>query len=629
MYRLLLTICLITVFFNNILSQDSYKLEYFQKNKAIKDLKEYFQNKYLNDSNDISTLESFAYYEYLNKDFEKSIIHYNRLFSLSKKKTLESFLYCGRALKVIENYNLAKDIFKQGLIFSKERKNRLFIIFFNREIESVDWAIENKSKLNYTEFHEANLSRFNNSNSIYNSNWNDTSLFLSYSNSIVPEEFKNILYNPLNQSSIELKSRLNGLKLGNFSISNRNNSKVYFSSSNSLVNSKIVFGYIKNDSIINISNVKGLDYNDTTVFTMPQICEINNKTYLFYCSNNQNTKGGLDIFLGEINENDSLVNHINVSNLNTPTDDVTPYYDEKTKTIYFSNSWMNGFGGMDVFKANFDDFKVNKIQNIGKPFNSSYNDLYFNIKDSIYTITSNRNKTYICCNNYYHFSKNIKSNEIVDIDKSNQKENSKSDNNKSDNKLISYNYNFDVKQIDKLFPIVLYFHNDIPNPKSKDTTTNVDYSHTFKDYRKLYNEYLIKNDRVNTKNEIDHFFENEIPKGFNDLNELLNLISEYIIDGAKFKFIVKGFASPLASNTYNYNLSKRRINSILNYIKLYNDKLLFSYVNKSIEIEYIPFGEEKSDRKVSDNSNNKKKSIYSIEAAKERKIELVGIFLKE
>jgi hypothetical protein len=629
MYRLLLTIGLITFFYNNILSQDSYKLEYFKKNKAIKDLKDYYQKKYLKDSNNISILESFAYYEYLNKDFEKSIVHYNRLFSLSKKKSLESLLNCGRALKALENYKSAKEIFKQGLIFSKEKKNRLFINFFNREIESVDWAIENKDKLSDIKFHETNLFRYENSNAIYNSNWLDSFLFLSYSNSIILEDIKNILYNPINRDYVELKNQLNGTKLGSFSTSTINNSKVYFSLSNSLINSKIAFGYIKNDSIINISIVKGLDYNDTTIYTMPNICEINNKIYLFYCSNNYNSKGGLDVFLGQINENDSVVKHINISNLNTPTDDVTPFYDEKTKIIYFSNSWMNGFGGLDVFKANFDDFKINKIQNIGKPFNSSYNDLYFNIKDSIYTITSNRNKTHTCCNNYYHFSKNKKLNELFVNEPSNQIGGNNSNKKSSiENYPDTVGYNFDIKQIERLFPIVLYFHNDIPNPKSKDTTTNIDYSHAFNDYLKLYNEYLVKNDKMNTKNEIDLFFENEIPKGFNDLNELLKLISEYILKGAKFKFIVKGFASPLASNTYNYNLSKRRISSILNYLKLYNNEQLIEYVNKSIEIEYIPYGEENSDRKVSDNPNNKKKSIYSIDAARERKIELVGIILK-
>jgi hypothetical protein len=43
----------------------------------------------------------------------------------------------------------------------------------------------------------------------------------------------------------------------------------------------------------------------------------------------------------------------------------------------------------------------------------------------------------------------------------------------------------------------------------------------------------------------------------------------------------------------------------------------------------LPFGEEKANKNVDDNPKNTKKSIFSIEAASERKIELVGIKILE
>ena len=184
-----------------------------------------------------------------------------------------------------------------------------------------------------------------------------------------------------------------------------------------------------------------------------------------------------------------------------------------------------------------------------------------------------------------------------------------------------------MSEIEKLFPIILYFHNDIPNPKSLDTNTNVEYDLSYYNYLGLRNEYIEKN--KNIIDSINLFFINEIPKGFNNLNELLEIIKNNINQEIKFKILVKGFASPLASNYYNLRLSKRRIKSIINYIKKFDNGLLSKEINNKIAFEYIPYGEEKANKNVNDNPKNIKKSIYSIDAAKERKIELIGIKIEK
>jgi len=342
----------------------------------------------------------------------------------------------------------------------------------------------------------------------------------------------------------------------------------------------------------------------------------NEKSYLLYCSNNVKSKGGLDLFYSEFIFEDSIGIENNITSLNTPTDDVSPYYDFKNQTLYYSNSWFNGFGGLDIFKTTFKNLKVAKIENIGKPFNSSYNDLNFNIKDSIYTFTSNRQDNNHCCNKYYHLSRKYLSN---DIDNPSSKLKNIQDSIFSDKSYNSFN-----KKIENLFPIKLYFHNDIPNPKSIDTITKIDYGTTYHEYINLINEYLVQNHKKSYQ-EIDSFFKIEIPKGYRDLNLLLDIIKDEINAGWKFKILIKGFASPLATNSYNLKLSKRRINSIINYMKTYENGILRDKLGKQIIFEFIPYGEEIADKKISDNPKIKNKSIYSINAARERKIELVGI----
>jgi hypothetical protein len=95
--------------------------------------------------------------------------------------------------------------------------------------------------------------------------------------------------------------------------------------------------------------------------------------------------------------------------------------------------------------------------------------------------------------------------------------------------------------------------------------------------------------------------------------------------------VIKGYASPLAKSKYNNNLSKRRIQSFKNLLIQYNNGVLKQYItdwspNKAkLTFKEIPFGEDKSEKYVSDNPNDKKKSIYSIQAALERKIEILDI----
>ena len=610
MYRLFLI--LILFFFQiDVYCQNEYKINYLKKKNAIIDLKGYYEIKYEEDTNNLRILQELVIYEFKNKDFEKSINHINKLMRDKKTITPELFLIYGKSYKAIENYFQAKEQFKNGLKLAIQTKNRYYINQFNREIESTDWAYKN-NKMN-NEYHTTAISKIKNDFAIHNSNWYGNSIFLN--NFIVGTDSLSIeLYNPLEDNKKKLKYFFKKKKIGN--VTHFKDNKVYFSICDSNNICQIGLGEIENDSIINIKVVKGFDYNERTTYTMPFYFLENEKSYLLYCSNNHKSKGGLDLFFSELIYDDSITTENNILSLNTPTDDVSPFYDLKNQTLYYSNSWFNGFGGLDIFKASFKNLRATNVENIGKPFNSSYNDLNFNIKDSIYTFTSNRQENYHCCNKYYHLSRNYL---INGMNKDTISLKVNKDSTIPDKNFYAFN-----KNIENLFPIKLYFHNDIPNPKSIDTLTKIDYETTYHDYIAMINEYLEQNNKK-SQEEIDSFFKVDIPKGYRDLNLLLENIQNELNTGWNFKILIKGFASPLASNSYNLKLSKRRINSIINYINLYENGVFKEKIGKQIMLEFLPYGEEVADKKVNDNPKIKKKSIYSIDAAKERKIELVGI----
>ena len=100
--------------------------------------------------------------------------------------------------------------------------------------------------------------------------------------------------------------------------------------------------------------------------------------------------------------------------------------------------------------------------------------------------------------------------------------------------------------------------------------------------------------------------------------------------GKKIQLQIKGYASPLHKKQYNINLSKRRIKSFINYVELYQGKVFSSYLeNGNFQITELPFGENNAANSVSDNPNDKQKSIFSLAAMLERKIEIMDVKLVE
>ena len=89
---------------------------------------------------------------------------------------------------------------------------------------------------------------------------------------------------------------------------------------------------------------------------------------------------------------------------------------------------------------------------------------------------------------------------------------------------------------------------------------------------------------------------------------------------------IKGFASPLNDSFYNDNLSKRRIMSLDNYLKQYDNGNLNKYIkNGQLIIKHEAYGESEASTNISDNLNDLRNSVYSPAAALERKIKIIAV----
>lgn len=138
---------------------------------------------------------------------------------------------------------------------------------------------------------------------------------------------------------------------------------------------------------------------------------------IFYVSNRPEGKGGLDIWYTVWDdEKDKYSRPRNLgSRVNTVADEMTPFYDLTTRTLYFSSTGLPGIGGLDVFSAFGERRKWSNVKNMGYPINTSYDDLYFTVskKGEDGFIVSNRPEDHdnvTCCDDifYYHWNDYIR-----------------------------------------------------------------------------------------------------------------------------------------------------------------------------------------------------------------------------
>jgi len=193
-----------------------------------------------------------------------------------------------------------------------------------------------------------------------------------------------------------------------------------------------------------------------------------------------------------------------------------------------------------------------------------------------------------------------------------------------------------LKELKQLMPAALYFHNDEPDAKTLSDTTKLDYKETYEAYSVLREEYLkefpkgMKNALKDTaEQQIQSFFETKVDKGYYDLIAFTSQMYDMLQSGAKLEVTLKGYCSPLNFNAYNINLGYRRVASLRNYFFHYRDGALLQYIaNGNLTLKTVSFGEETANKQISDSRQDTQQSVYSPNAALERRVEIVSVELK-
>lgn len=358
---------------------------------------------------------------------------------------------------------------------------------------------------------------------------------------------------------------------------------------------------------------------------------------LFFVSDRPGGNGGLDIWKCLIGSKDNEFSAPeNLSTINTSGNEVCPHFHTPSQVLYFSSDALGGFGGYDIYVAGQHESAWSTPVALPSPLNSSYNDLYFVPREDLKTgyLASNRvGAQYLdplaksCCNDLFSFSlipppppkdSQITSNPTpvpVPVP------------------IITEPTPGIPSRLEDFLPLALYFDNDEPDKRTKRSTTKKAYLDTFDKYYARKGEYiesyanpLSEADKAEAETRMDAFFEDDIRKGQEWLIRFSEILLEKLTEGDTIEIFIKGFTSPRAQSDYNFALGQRRISSLRNHFANFQGGILEPFIKtKQLKITERSFGEATAAKDVSDDLFDLRNSVFSIGAARERRVEIIEI----
>lgn len=368
--------------------------------------------------------------------------------------------------------------------------------------------------------------------------------------------------------------------------------------------------------------------------------------FLLYTSNRKDGKGKLDIWVSDISKEGKFGKPKNLESINTEGDDLSPFFHNPSNTLFFSSDGRKTLGGYDIYRADYAAGEWTSIEHTGYPLNSSYNDVYFTLNQdsTIAYLSSNRlgsmylektNKS--CCNDIYKavISQPETPDEVVVPPDSLTIVEIPPVTPKPEKEIV-----VEIPKVEEppstledFLPLALYFDNDEPDKRTRRNTTKKSYLQTFTPYYSRFDEFknefskgMSGEQKFIAEDDVSFFFEDKVKKGANYLELFSNILLTRLQEGEQVEIFVKGYTSPRAQSDYNIHLGKRRISSVKNHFKSYQNGIFKEYLKSGkLIISERSFGETTANSGVNDDLNNQRLSIFSPEASLERRVEIVEI----
>ncbi len=123
-----------------------------------------------------------------------------------------------------------------------------------------------------------------------------------------------------------------------------------------------------------------INLKDVTT-THPFVYHTDTEEVVIFSSNRPGGEGGMDLwYMSRPLSSASMDFSVPVNlgpNINTPGNEITPWYDAEAKELYFASNGYISLGGYDVFKSSGTFGQWGLVENVGMPINSAADDMYY------------------------------------------------------------------------------------------------------------------------------------------------------------------------------------------------------------------------------------------------------------
>ncbi len=592
-----------------ILAIDSYK-------KAIQ-----------NAPKDYKTIQKLAKCYIENKEFTKAVKQFNVLINNNYSKNENSYLKA-HCHKNSAKYEFALEILEPLL---KEKLDRTLRKLITLEIENCQFAINTiNDPKGITIFHlkkpvndirsEYSPYFINDSIIIYAQvEPTDEITYSIYDSTPIPNA--KLFYASYNNNKWEKGNKLN-------EIINTTNTNI-LNGSFSLDKKRFYYNTCyKNWQYKNVCNIYASNYKDN-IFETPYKLgnSINNNNFtsshptsgstynkdleiIYFASDRPGGRGGMDIWFTVYNmKYKTYTEPKNAgSKINTEKDEITPFYNNITKTLYYSSNGKVGLGCFDIYKATGEMRRWLPAKNLGSPFNTNADDVYYvnNEKQNRGFIVSNRQGSYLlgneyCCYDMFFFKYNdieqitLKGKLEATIDSTIQKYFKKG--------IVFRNQDSILDEMNKYYEntiVSLYIQNELENDSiyiTSDTANKIgeylfnvekdqEYNIIFHDEKEFKGQLKVltdENDVINNQITVNPLKISIIPEEaliitniYYDFNEsFLNEASKAVLDSTLISLLIEkpDFSIEVSSHTdsigddnYNIQLSEKRAENVAKYL---------------------------------------------------------------
>lgn len=342
-------------------------------------------------------------------DYENAAIWYDKLLEFKDDNSAENIYEYGQLLRNLERYDEAKAIFDDYLkrLVNQDLKDELYAL--------CDWPLVHDAEDEYPKFHHQKTNIETGGRSMgydfYNSGLmmgipqqseDEThTLFydLSYISSTdsvsfntgesLPGAINHSFYEGAPSISADGKTMYytaNASEIKKYKIKKKDELAISDDGTNILkiFVAKNINGKWSNPTELNINNNA-----HNTAF--PHLSK--DGKFLFYCSDKTGGKGKMDIYFARRINDSVWSNPTALSPLvNTFEHELYPYLSDGK--LYFTSKGLPGFGGSDLFVADWDNGNISNVKNLGRKVNSSKDDFALIWENGAGYFSSNREGTH-------------------------------------------------------------------------------------------------------------------------------------------------------------------------------------------------------------------------------------------